>query len=110
MHTSTLYCYLNAAAILAFYMHLLPLHTTYISHCVTIYCIAYVMCTNRDAAWEGWEGVPLDLRQGVAQFGDVVQYPLSDVVKNDLQVLNTINILDILLLFCTNMYTIGQKY
>jgi hypothetical protein len=55
---------------------------------ITLNCVhCTLLCVNnREAAWEGWEGVPLNLRQGVAQFGDVVQYPLSDVVKNDLQV------------------------
>lgn len=40
----------------------------------------------RDAPWEGWAGVPDRLRSGVAQFGDVVKYPLTQAVKDDLQV------------------------
>lgn len=39
----------------------------------------------RDGPWEGWSGVPEHLRSGVAQFGDIVKYPLSDVIKANLQ-------------------------
>ncbi|KAG5187242.1 DnaJ-domain-containing protein [Tribonema minus] len=40
---------------------------------------------DRRAKWEGWDGVPERLRTGVAQFGDVVMYPLSEAAKADMQ-------------------------